>query len=82
MDATVFVRIYVERKTQVQFADLKASYLGSGLYKRGDDEDHKVWFWYYDLHPENKSAGDGSGKYSYYRRDIKNSRPGNTSHPR
>jgi hypothetical protein len=69
-DATVFVNIHVERITLDQLTEKKNFYLGSGLYKRGDEKDHKFWLWHYDLHPEMASR-DGGGQYSYYRRDVK-----------
>lgn len=69
-DATVFVRIYVDRITLEEFAEQKSSYLRSGLYKQESEEDHKIWFWSYDIHSET-SRWDGGGNYSYYRRDVK-----------
>lgn len=67
-DATVFIHIYVKRLTLEQLTEKKNFYLGSGLYKRGGENDHKFWFWYYDLHPE---TSRWDGKSSTYRRDIK-----------
>lgn len=69
-DATVFVRVYVDRITLEEFAEQKASYLRSGLYKQETDEEHKIWFWFYAFHSET-SRSDGGGNYSYYRRDVK-----------
>lgn len=68
-DATVFVHIYVNRITLEQFAEQKASYRRSELYKQGKEEDHQYWNWYYDLHPET-SRRDDTGWYDYYQRDV------------
>lgn len=70
IDSTVFVHIYVDRLTLAEFAEQKASYLRGGLYKKGSEEERKIWFWYYDLHTET-TRWDGVGNYSYYRRDVK-----------
>lgn len=69
-DATVFVHVYVERITLEQFEEKKAFYLDSGLYKRGDEADHRFWFWYYDMHPT-AAMYDDKGRNSSYRRDVK-----------
>ena len=68
-DATVFVHVYVSRISLDQFAEQKACYLSSGLYKRGGEEDHKFWYWYFEQHPETV-CWDGKGRYSSYRRDV------------
>lgn len=69
-DATVFIHVYVKRIPNAALPERLASVQRSNLYKESSEDEKRIWFWYYDLHPET-SRWDGKGKYSYYRRDVK-----------
>lgn len=68
-DDLVCVSIFADRIPLQQLDKDIEEYKTSGLYKRGNEENHKRWFWYYSFHPET-SLRNGCGAYSYYRRDI------------